>query len=113
MLITPNQFGSEAPQFHQFVYDANNVNSLVSSAIVCVFEDSAGILWVGTNGGGLNKVLRDEFNKPIKFIRIINEPKNLKSLSDNSVFSIHEDSRGNIWIGTFGGGIKKINLYLK
>lgn len=106
--FTPNEFGKEAPKFNQYLYDASNNNTISSSAISCIYEDREGVLWVGTNGAGLNRILRDEFNKPVKFIRIVNAPNNPKSLSDNSVFSVHEDTEGNIWVGTFGGGLNMI-----
>jgi len=106
--FTPKQFGDSKPEFHSFKHDVTNFNSISNAGIVSIFEDSDNILWIGTSGGGLNKVIRDEFNNPVKFIKIVNEPKNLKSLSDNSVFSIQEDRDENIWIGTFGGGLNKI-----
>jgi len=106
--FTPNDFGQPSPEFHQYLNNPNNENSLSVSNVACVFEDSEGILWVGTNGGGLNKILRDENNKPIKFIRIRNEKNNPKSLSNDYVSSIYEDLNGNIWVGTFGGGLNMI-----
>ena len=107
--FTPTRFGEKKPTFLQYQYDPSNENSLTSSSISCIYEDSKGVLWVGTNGGGLNKILRDQFNNPEKFIRIVNEKNNSKSLSSNYVFSIHEDKKGNIWVGTFGGGLNKIS----
>lgn len=107
--FTPTRFGKSAPVFLQYQYNPSNENSLSNSSVSCVYEDRNGVLWVGTNGGGLNKVLRDEFNNPEKFIRIKNEKNNKKSLSSNYVFSVHEDKEGNIWVGTFGGGLNKIS----
>ena len=107
--FTPTRFGEKKLTFLQYQHNPGNENSLTSSSISCIYEDSEGVLWVGTNGGGLNKILRDEFNNPEKFIRIVNEKNNSKSLSSNYVFSIHEDKKGNIWVGTFGGGLNKIS----
>ena len=30
------------------------------------------------------------------------------SLSSNSIFALHEDSRGHLWVGTFGGGLNLV-----
>ncbi len=70
-----------------------------------IFEDKTGVLWIGTNNGGLNKY--DLYRK--KFIHYTNQADNLHSLSNTHVFSIHEDLSGNIWIGTREG----LNLFNK
>lgn len=108
MRFTPTPFGGANPVFHVFKHDPDNPNSLSGSTVSCVFEDSQGVLWIGTNRGGLEKILRDDQNNPVKFIKIVNEPNNTSSLSNNNVFTIHEDIYGNIWVGTFGGGLNKI-----
>ena len=71
------------------------------------YEDNTGDLWVGTNGGGLDKVVRsDNEETPLTFIHYKNDPDDPTSISDNSIFSIYEDSKGELWIGTVNGGIK-------
>ncbi|MCP5106096.1 MAG: histidine kinase, partial [bacterium] len=61
-----------------------------------------GNLWIGT-GGGLNKFVR----KTGTFTRYQNQADNPYSISNNTVFSIFEDSGANLWIGTSGGGLNK------
>jgi ligand-binding sensor domain-containing protein len=63
-----------------------------------VIEDSDGILWIGTYGGGLNRFDR----KKEKFTVFKNDINDSTTISSNAVWSIIED---NLWIGTFGGGI--------
>ena len=57
---------------------------------------------------GLNKITRDENNKPSQISQIFHNKNDTNSLSNNNVFAIHEDSENNLWVGTFGGGLNKI-----
>ncbi|MCI0515422.1 histidine kinase, partial [candidate division KSB1 bacterium] len=76
--------------------------SLGSNEIVSLFEDKAGILWIGTNmGQGINKLDK----RKNKFTPYYHEQGNPNSLSDDAVFSILEDQAGCLWIGTFKGGL--------
>lgn len=108
MRFTPNKFSEKSPDISQFKIDPNSVNSLSSNNVSYIFEDHENILWIGTYGGGLTKIIRDENNNPITYTHIKNDPKNTNSLSNDNVFSIHEDRACNLWIGTFGGGLNKI-----
>lgn len=69
---------------------------LSGSLITCIFQDSKGYMWIGTEDG-LNQY-------DGKTITIYNyESGNENSLSSTYVTSIEEDSEGNIWVGTYGG----------
>jgi len=78
-------------------------SGLSASRTKCVFQDSEGYLWIGTIGGGLNRY--DGYT----FTVYKNKQEDSTSLIQNDVYSIAEDSRGNIWIATQGG----ISKYLK
>jgi ligand-binding sensor domain-containing protein/anti-sigma regulatory factor (Ser/Thr protein kinase) len=80
-------------------------NSISDNFIWTIFEDKEGILWIGTNSGGLCK-----FDRDIEiFTSYKNIPGNLNSLSLNNVRSIYEDKDGILWIGTEGGGLEKFD----
>ena len=65
-----------------------------------IFQDSEGIYWIGNFiNGGLTKI--DPYANDI--INYKYDSNNKNSLIDNSVRTITEDSKGNIWIGTSGG----------
>ncbi|MFC2088938.1 two-component regulator propeller domain-containing protein, partial [Calditrichota bacterium] len=64
----------------------------------CAIQDQKGFMWFGTESG-LNKF--DGY----KFTVYAKDPNDSTSLSNNSVFALHEDTLGNIWIGTIGGGL--------
>ena len=87
-------------------------NSLSNNQVSAIYLDKEGKLWVGTWKGGLN-VLPDAKNtitqgKEIKFIKYTNEPGNIKSISDNTIQWIYEDSKKRMWIAT-GTGLDLYN----
>ncbi|OAQ38338.1 hybrid sensor histidine kinase/response regulator [Pedobacter psychrophilus] len=97
-----NRYDSQ--QFEVFRHHENDPNSLSSSqSIGALLTDRKGNLWVGTQDG-LNKYQPETKS----FVRYINNPKNKKSLSNNTIRSIYEDRQGNIWIGT-EDGLNKLN----
>jgi len=75
-------------------YSVNN--GLSQSVIKCIFQDSKGYIWFGTQQG-LNK-----FNG-YSFDNYLNNPADSNSISDNWIYSITEDHEGDIWIGTRNG----------
>mgnify|MGYP002083362712 CR=1 FL=1 len=67
-------------------------------------EDKDGIIWMGGKEKGLFRLeKKDETHFSIQ--QFTNQPENKYSLSNNSVYSICQDSHNRIWIGCFGGGI--------
>ncbi len=74
-------------------------NSISNNGILSLFEDENEILWIGTNGGGLNSY------NPVtqSFHRYLNEEKNPGSISNNVVRTIFEDRDKNLWLGTEEG----------
>jgi ligand-binding sensor domain-containing protein/signal transduction histidine kinase/CheY-like chemotaxis protein/methylphosphotriester-DNA--protein-cysteine methyltransferase len=90
-------------------YDARhikiyNYNYKDTSSISCsdyiftVFEDRDKNLWIGTVKG-LNRYLPESDS----FERILNNPSNPNSLSDNDIYCSYQDSKGNIWFGSNNG----------
>ncbi len=54
-------------------------------------------------------VLTNLMSRTGKFYHYRNDPKNPNSLPDNWVWSINEDSRGYLWIGTKKGGLSRFD----
>lgn len=73
-----------------------------------VLKDSRQNLWFGTSNG----LYYGSFNGEKVNIKnhISDEGPGELKLSYSSVFSLHEDHKGDIWAGTFGGGLNKIKL---
>ncbi len=106
--LKPSKEFGKLPLINQYKRIEGNNNSLTENHVSSIYEDSQGILWVGTRNNGLVKVLRDANNNPIDYVRIRGRENNPSGLNNNQIFAIHEDSYSNIWIATFGGGLNKI-----
>ncbi len=97
----PNQ---EFPKLtRKYNYSPKSSNSLSKDVIKSLYKDKTGVLWIGTNGGGLNKY--DPTRKQFKHIRKTLEEN---SLSYDKIRSFYEDSNGCLWIGTEGGGLNML-----
>ena len=107
-----NESEESTPTFIRYQNDPNNPNSLSHNIVRSIYEDSSGVLWIGTDGG-LNKLVppvpkssgSESEGSPPTFTRYQNDPPNPNSLSHNEVYSILEDNSGALWIGTKGGGL--------
>ena len=73
-------------------------DGLPSNNIKCIFKDSRGILWIGTEDGLCS------YNG--KEYKIFNQNNGLKY---NNVWSITEDNDHNLWFSFYGDGIAKYN----
>jgi len=94
-------------KFVHFKNNLENPNSLSSDIIWSIYEDNSGNLWVGTNGGGLNRLFITKKNR--KFIHYKHNPLNPRSLNNNFIRSIFQDNSGSMWFGTNGGGLNIFN----
>ncbi len=66
-----------------------------------MFEDNRGTLWGGTWGGGLWR-----YNETTdEFTYFTNDPENPSSVCDNIIWSLGEDTQGNLWVGGHGNGL--------
>ncbi|MCP5107722.1 MAG: response regulator [bacterium] len=70
-------------------------SGLSSDRVFSIHEDGAGILWVGTDGGGLNRFDR-ETGKWRYFLQ-------KDGLPSNVIYGILEDGRGRLWLSTTRG----------
>ncbi len=118
-------------------YTLTTRDGLSSDSVVSFAEDQSGAMWFGTLGGGINRFKNGRFevfdprrgvlNNSFRAIyadpegRIlagstkgdILEFRNEKftSIADvkSRVNTLLKDSRGNLWAGTFGGGLYRVN----
>ncbi|PCH77839.1 MAG: hypothetical protein COB98_02380 [Flavobacteriaceae bacterium] len=75
--------------------------NLDKELIITIFCDTKGIVWAGTDGGGLYKI--DTQTGSVKLY--IHNDTNRFSLGSNSILSISEDNQHNIWVLTNYGSI--------
>ncbi len=99
-------------EFIRYLNEPGNPQSISSNDVRAIYvnpDENENVVWIGTYGGGLNKLIKDKD----RFIRYKYNPGDHNSLSDNSVLSIHQDISGNIWVGTFSGGLNRIDPELE
>jgi len=87
----------------QYNFTNYSINGGLSQSVVnCLFQDSKGYIWVGTQNG-LNRFNGESFDV------YSYSPSDSFSISNNWIYAIAEDMQGNIWVGTKGG----LNKYLR
>lgn len=89
----------------------NPTGKIFSKLVYTIHEDSKQRIWLGTKGDGIY-LLTPESDLPnlsYSIQHFQNDKDNPNSLSNNNVYDITEDPEGNIWIGTYGGGLNKLH----
>jgi len=76
------------------------VNPLSSNFVNCLFSKD-GQIWVGTETGGITKLMPRQLQ--LEFYR--NNPADPGSLSRNAVNAMYAAPDGNLWVGTVEGGL--------
>ena len=99
----PDEFGAPSAHVVHYRNEPDNPYSLSNDRISVIQEDSHGVLWIGTYGGGLNRYDR----KTGRFIHYRHNPNDRNSLSTDYVYTICEDHTGILWIGTQEGGLNR------
>ncbi len=96
---------------------SNDPNSLSHNLVRSLYVDRRGALWVGCGTpfdfndpsgqkGGLNR-----YNPDGTFTRFLHDPANPKSLANNQVRAIFEDSGGHFWVGASGRGLHQMDRH--
>lgn len=76
--------------------------------VYCIYEDREQNIWLGTKEDGLF-LLTPKNENNYEVTQYIPREDDPYSISSNSVYSILQDSKGRMWIGTWGGGINLID----
>jgi diguanylate cyclase (GGDEF)-like protein len=85
------------------IHSGNKTNQVSHPVVYSLLEDNSGILWIGTNGGGINKINPRKIN----YTFLANDPDNPDSLSPGKINAIYEDTEGNYWVLVYNQGIAK------
>lgn len=88
-----------------FRHDARSTTSLSSNSITALHEDRTGTIWIGTDGGGLNRYDRTTD----AFVRYQFDGARMTSIGSNLVRVVYEDRRGRLWIGTSDNGLSVLD----
>ncbi|MFW6388153.1 MAG: two-component regulator propeller domain-containing protein, partial [bacterium] len=92
--------GESEGTFTRFEPDEDNENSIAGATIRALFLDSRERFWVGSVGG-LSQLEYDRNGEPV-FTPYSDD------LPSDAVMAIDEDRDGNLWIGTWDGGLSRL-----
>ena len=93
-------------QFQLLNKDPNKKLSLNHNRVNSIEQTSDDIFWIGTFGGGLNKLDRQK-NKITYFT---NDPSNPNSISSNNILSLCATNPNTLWIGTYHSGLDRFDI---
>jgi two-component system sensor histidine kinase ChiS len=111
LVLHPNRPGQrERPSVFQFRNNASDPFSLSGNTVAAVGEDRFGNLWIGTDGFGLNRVIRPKKpGEPLRFERFREDPRP-GSLQTDVILTTHLDAQQNLWLGSYNGGLIRVDL---
>ncbi len=78
-------------------------NGLANDAVTPVMETRDGSLWAGSNCGGVSVFDAQRANVSAYLSAPLGAPD-----ADPCIASLAQDSSGTVWVGTWGGGLKRI-----
>ncbi|MBN2212883.1 MAG: response regulator [Bacteroidales bacterium] len=82
-------------------YGTNSETHRISSDIIRgLVQDDNGIIWVGTDHGGLNLIDK----RKSEILNLVTNLYDERSLSQNTITALYKDDIGIIWAGTFKKG---------
>jgi signal transduction histidine kinase/ligand-binding sensor domain-containing protein/CheY-like chemotaxis protein/AraC-like DNA-binding protein len=98
----------ESASSFRFLHYKNEMTGYPGEAcprVRCIDGDKKGNIWVGTTNGFV--VFSSHFKKAsdIRFYHYNRDSRLLKAMNLSDIYQLLCDSRGNIWFGTFGGGL--------
>lgn len=88
--------------FKTFKTNISNPKKGLSFNVVVSLAIAKDYLWIGTGGGGLDRLDFNDFY----FDNFKNNPNSVESLPSNVVMSLFLDSNSNLWTGTYKNGIR-------
>ncbi|WP_339723356.1 two-component regulator propeller domain-containing protein [uncultured Paraglaciecola sp.] len=95
-----NMLDPKTLDFDHIEHQAENFDSLSASMAWTFYQDPKAQLWVGTQGGGLNKWLPQDFSAlNNKFTHY----DGFSGLPSSHIYAILDDEKGNLWLSSTAG----------
>lgn len=109
-----NRYDPQRDDFIRYLHDPADPYSLAHNEIINLYEDRDSIFWVATWGDGLQFLDRETG----RFYPAEDNPnghrwpalRSRNGVRDAGLRLLHEDARGNLWIGSFLGGLDCYDL---
>ncbi|MBN2597857.1 MAG: response regulator [Marinifilaceae bacterium] len=87
-------------KWNHYTVHSNKIR-LTSNIVKRVIQDDKGLIWVGTDHGGIDVI--NKFSGEVT--QIYHQSDNDKSIAQNSITDLYIDDNNIIWIGTFKNGL--------
>jgi signal transduction histidine kinase/ligand-binding sensor domain-containing protein len=88
-----------------FHHDDTDPNSLSDNSVVPIYRDRAGLVWVGTQNGGLNTL---NFQQE-QFGHYSHRPADPDTLSPGKATAIYQEPDGVLWVGLFPRALDRLD----
>lgn len=97
------RYDSGRDAFDSWLASMTDHKSIASNAVLCMTEDKAGNMWIGTGPymGGLVKLIGTA-----KAFNAVAPIPDAKTLGENIVRAVAADKMGHVWVATRGGGYR-------
>ncbi|MBN2744144.1 MAG: response regulator [Marinilabiliaceae bacterium] len=97
------------PRLSRYLADANNLASLSDNRVRQLLFDRDDNLWIATSGG-LNILPANQLTAADKqFVRLSVRRDGAPGISNNDVLCMWQHASGDVYLGTFGGGLNVIS----
>lgn len=96
LFSTPSLEGQQSPPGVDPAWTGWQIGEVVVRSLAVQGDD----VWIGTSNGLIR------FNRKTETHQVFNTRAGLLS---NVIVSIHPDSKGNVWLGTYGGGLTRFD----
>lgn len=86
---------------HIYYFESIDISDgLSQNSVMTIAKDNHGFMWFGTEDG-LNRY------DGVSFKQFRHDPVDRKTLNSSSIYSSLVDSRGDLWVGTYGSGLNR------
>ncbi len=103
-----DMYDKQQDLFFNYRHRQNDPQSLSSDFVFDIYESSDGHLWFSTNWGGVT-----EFNPQDEtyywYVPNPDDSEDTSALQNEAARAVYEDSFGDIWIGTYGGVVNRLD----